>query len=335
MSTYKCVASIAGLTGEATVDIGSEAVSVAGMGEKAIVLSFADIADMRLLNYRVHVRLTKGEAVFSKLGYQTENFFEKLWLAFAGMSERSLFIEGARIMSCEGDYAYEETVARASSIAKLTLYSDCLSIVPHDAGARRVPLCFVDSLERNGFAMNMRLDTGERYRVARLGRETDPFFKRLSELRERAGAEWRKAHGMLERDLRSRLGDATEAYQVFCALPATVVQGLFSAHDEAFWFAAVSGDRAAVELVTDEQSATYLYSFDTEPAAFVAALRHAMEAVKTNRRLIFMPQDDLEAVPLYRMALERSAHTRFLRACSAGRIVHAASWKKRLEEFFA
>ncbi len=335
MSTYKCVASIAGHTGEATVGIGSEAVTIAGMGDGRMVLSFADIVDMRLLNYRVHVRLAKGEAVFSKLGYQTESFFEKLWLAFAGMSERSLFIEGTRIMSCEGDYAYEELVAQASSIAKLTLYSDCLSIVPHDAGARRVPLCFVESLERDGFAMNMRLDTGERYRIARLGRDTDPFFKRLAELREQVGANWRKAHRELERDLQSRLGDAAEAHQAFCALPATVVRGLFSAHDEAFWFAAVSDGRAAVELVTDEQSATYLYGFDTEPAAFVAALRHAMEAVKTNRRLIFMPQDDLETVPLYRMALERSAHTRFLRACSSGRVVHTASWRKRLEEFFA
>ena len=251
------------------------------------------------------------------------------------MSERALFLEGAPIISCEGDYSYEEPDAQAQSIAKLALYDDCLCIVPHDSGARRVPLCFAGEPVREGFSLSLSLDTGERYRIARLGANTDPFFKKLAERRSNVAAAWAAAHEALDQNIGMRLGGASDAYETFRALPAKVSQGLFSADDAAFWFAAVAPGRAAVELVTDEQTATYLYLFDVEPEMFVARLRHAMEAVKTNRRIIYLPPDELEAIPLYRMAVDRSSHVRFLRACNAGRIIHTASWRERLMEFFA
>ncbi len=124
-------------------------------------------------------------------------------------------------------------------------------------------------------------------------------------------------------------------YRAFQDLNASVEIGLFSADDEAFWFAAVAKNRAAVELVCDEKTATYLYTFSSSPAQFTASLRHAMEAVKHHRRLIFLSDEELANEPLFRMAVDRSSHVRFLRNCNAGRIVHTANWGTRLTEFFA
>ena len=274
------------------------------------------------------------EAQIAKLGYLTEEFFEKLWQAYSDKSEQSLFIDSELVMCSVGDYAYTEPGVAKSSIAKLALHADCLCILPHDVGARRVPLCFADIPTREEFALEVRLDTGEEYRIARLGGDTDPFFGKLADAREKVVTRWLEAHRTLDANLNVRLGGAAAAYETFQSLDADVVRGLFSADDDAFWFAAIGEGRAAVELVTDEKSATYLYHFDIARADFEDKLRHAMEAMKANRRIIYVPQEDVDAEPLYLMAVERSPHVRALRSYNAGRAIHSASWAGKVVDFF-
>ena len=334
MGAYECVASLPDGSFAAQAEIADDAIVLHGP-EGRRTLPFVDLMDMRLLNYHLHLAMRGYEAEISQLGYQTEDFFEKLWKAYEAKSREALFIASPLVMESEGDYSYAEPGVERQSIAKLELHADCLCIVPHDVGARRVPLCFSEPPVRDGFAMTVRVDTGEWYRVARLGHDTDPFFSKLADARDAACAQWQAAHRRLEGDLRSRLGDAADEYRAFQSLPATVSCGLFAADDESFWFAAISEDRAAVELVTDEKAATYLYRFDTAPSVFESSVRHAMEAVKKNRRIIFLPDDELVGEPLYRMAIDRSAPVRFLRSCNAGRIIHTERWDEKLRGFFA
>ena len=341
MAAYECAALLPGSAAdtqplEARAEITEDAIILSGgqLGSR-VGLPFVDLMDMRLLSHRLHLAMREGEAVLSQLGYQTEDFFEKLWAAYSARSRKSLFIDEPLVMASEGDYAYTEPGIERKSIACLELYPDCLCILPHDAGARRVPLCFAESPARDGFALDIALDTGERYRIARLGRDTDPFFETLTNRHAHTVKAWRAAHRDLEQNLEARLGNAAEALHVFRAQAPCVACGLFSSDDEAFWIAGISEGRAAVELVCDEQTATYLYRFTVAPDAFLASLHHAMEAVKTNRRVIYLPEEELPGEPLFRMAIERSSHVRFLRSCNAGRIIHTASWEQRVAEFFA
>ena len=333
MSAYNCTAELATGAFEAKAQITDDAIELRGGG--CATIPFVDLMDMRLLNYHLHLSLRNGEAVISKLGYQTEEFFEKLWQAYAKKSLESLFVTGDPVIACEGDYSYAEPGISRSSIAKLELRDDSLCIIPHDVGARRVPLCFAQAPIRDGFALAATLDTGETYRVARLGANTDPFFKHMTSLQKQAVSDWEAAHRALGQNLEARLGDSLGAYQAFCGLGVSVTTGLFSADDDAFWFAAIGNGRAAVELVCEEKAATYLYRFSTDAGQFAASLRHAMEAVKRHRRLIFLTDEELASEPLFRMAVDRSAHVRFLRSCNAGRIIHASNWASKLAEFFS
>lgn len=335
MSSYECRAWLPQGEFQAKATIATDAIVLRGDGGQHATLPFADLMDMRLLNYRLRLEMRDFEAQISHLGYHTEDFFEKLWQAYSKKSQESLFITGAFAMESEGDYAYVEPQAQRRSIAKLALYSDCLCIVPHDVGARRVALCFANPPVREGFSLTITLDTGEHYRIARLGRDTDPFFSKLTQARDRSVARWQEAHRALERGLRARLGEASDAYEVLDSLDARVTCGLFSADDEAFWLMAIADGRAAIELVTDEKTATYLYRFSSSQSEFEGAVRHAMEAVKKNRRIIFLDQRDLPGEPLYRMTIERSGHIRFLRSCNVGRIIHSSSWAEKVRDFFA
>lgn len=158
--------------------------------KRRVSVPFCDLMDMRLLNYRLHLSLRDSEMAISYLGFQTEEFFDKLWAAYAAKSVESLFVEDGLLISCEGDYSYREPERETKSIAKIELHEDCLCIVPHDVGARRVPLCFALTPVRDGFSLRIDLDTGERYSLARLGANTEPLFGRLVGLRERAVSDW-------------------------------------------------------------------------------------------------------------------------------------------------
>lgn len=331
MNAYECVVTSGGESLEAKLALGREGIQSVGGGR--LQISYADIFDMRLLNYRILLTLRTGTIEVSQLGYQTEDFFERLWDALNARSRASLFVEGSPLMCSEGDYSYFEPDAKPHGIAKLEVFDACVCLYPHDIGARRVPLCFADECVREGFSLTLALDTGERYRIARLGRDTNPFFDRVEASRERTRAKWKNAHAALEHELDARLGDARERYAVLESGASKVEVGLFSSDSEWFWMVAVQAGRAVVEMVTNEDTAAYLYEFEGAAQEFVRSLRHAMEATQLNRRIVFATEDEVERTPLYRMSVDRNAHVRFLRGCNVGRIIHTSGWEDRVRAF--
>lgn len=334
MGAYSCLAALGGSTYEASAVIGAESLEL-NLGTRTEQISFADILDWRLIRYHLFLETTDGTVELSQLGFKTEDFFNNLWLAYNQRSMASLFAEGNAALHSEGDYHYIEAETERKSIAKLELFPDCLCILPHDDGARRVPLCFVEDLQRLNFSLNIRLDTGEQYCIARLGRDTEPFFGKLTDLCGKTKAAWLQAHAELEQTLERRLGEQADRLAALRQTGQTIVSGLFSPQAEQFWYGAIGGGRAAIELCTGDQTAIYLYRYTVSDAEFLAGLRHAMEAVGTHRELIFLEESQLQQNPLYRMSVARSRHVRFLRSCSAGRIIHSGTWQTQLQNFFA
>ena len=305
-------------------------------GGGALLLDYSRIDDCRLLDYRVLLDTPDGVYELSRLGQQTEAFFEKLWAAYAARSRESLFIEGAASLEAEGEYAYADDGGSAKGKAKLDLRPLCVSIVPHNAGARRIPLCFVQDLRLDDYVITAELDTGERYELARLGRDTLPFYEMLGKYRDETQHQWTQQHSALLGALDARLGDSAEKYRFLQNLRggANTATGLFAADSSDFWFVSFGEGRAAVELVLEEKAATYLYRFAGERAVFETRLRHAMEAMGPHREIIFMEAAALQANPLYVMALQRNAHLRFLRESMSGRAVHTGGWNDKVETFF-
>ncbi len=327
---YSCRVSCDRLEAEAECMIGGEALSVRTKGG-GMQVDYSDLSDIRLIDYRVVLETAGGKVEISSLGRQTEDFFENLWEAYGERSREALFVASEPLYAGEGDYAYTEQGFEAHGIAKVALYPDCLCIFPHDDRARRIPLCFADAPEAADFWISLRLDTGDIYRVGRMGRSFDAVSEKIVTLQQKVAQRWRKAHKELADDLSARLGADAEGYRRMESLGCRMVTGLYSLEDESFWFAGIRDGKAAVEWVTQEQTATYLYTFDTDEAVFERSLRHALESAALHREVIYT---DLDGKPLYRMTVRRSYHLRFLRDRFAGRIIHNSSWPERLWEFF-
>lgn len=330
---YNCTIASSVYTGEAIAHIGKEGLDFQ-TGKGAFPLDYADVHGFCLKDWHFFLHTSTGTVELSHMGHDTEGFYEELWLAYNRRSRESLFIEGESFMNAEGEYSYADDGGRAKGTAKLCLYPTCVCIMPPDWGARRIPLCFVQDLMLDGYTIRILLDTEESYELIRLGRDTKPFFDNLGKFRKEAQVQWQEAHAALESNLDNRLGEALGRYnflQDICGKDH-VISGLFSPEGSEFWIAAFGNGLAAVELITEEKSATYLYRFAGDEKVFERRLRHAMEAMGVHREIIFMEEDALKKNPLYSMGVERNAHLRFLRGCMTGRVTHTESWEKRIVE---
>lgn len=321
-----------GIESEAAVLVGEEGIEISA-GKRTIYVDFSSVLDFRLINYHFHLYTKEGETVLSKMGLDTEGFFENFWLAFDARTRRSLFLKSAAERESEGDYTYTEDGKTYNGKAKVSLFEDCLCLLPHNIGARRIPLCFADKPAINGYQLTVNLDTGESYTVARLGHDTLPFFEKLEAFRNNSTARWNSAHAELEKNIIGRLGELAPRYEFIKQNCDRVFCGLFSPDNDAFWFAGIKNNKAAAELIIGESAATYLYEFSVPDVRFEADMRHAYEAVNANREVIYADEQTVAAKPLYQMAIDRSSHVRFLRGCSAGRIIHNAAWQKNMLEF--
>lgn len=326
---YQCRLTTAGRSRPAECTIGRDSVHFTADGEQ-LSIDFADLQDIRLINYHLTLATSGGAYELAELGRDTEPFFENLWNAFTTRSKEALFAECEPLYKGEGDYAYTETDGSQHGIAKIELLPDSLVLSPHDRMARRIPLCFVQKIIAENFGITTTLDTGDTYTIRRIGRDTEAVFEKICATSNKVRKEWQEAHRDLEEHIQERLGDRDDEYRHITSLGCKMIAGLYRLNGDGFWFAGLKDGRAAVELVTQEQSATYMYTYGNSDEDFEHCLRHAMESAGLHREVIFA---DLSDKPLYRMTVERSYHLRFLREHNTKRIIHNQSWAKNLSEF--
>lgn len=281
-------------------------------------IDFADVSFIRPLNHRVYITLFDGKtAEVSMLGFSFDGFWEELVKLFGERTRASLFIEEEKLMDCEGEYDLPESSAapREAGRGRVQLYTDAVCILPVSSHAVRIPLCYADRITLDGYILQIQMRTGEHYTVGRMGYDTRPFAERCMNQAKKTGAAREKLlQGIHPRD----------------RFPE---KGLFrTAQTEEYWLSAYGQNCCAVELFTGESAATYLYRFQNREL-FTFRLEEAMEAVGSHREIIFLSEDELKEKPLYRMAVHRSEAVRFLRSCSAGRIIHTAAHGEKLSEF--
>lgn len=274
-------------------------------------LDYADIKTITPRNHRVLIETIDGMWEISMLGYSFDGFCKELTDRFGARALEALFVKGTPQMSCEGEY----NIPGESGRCRIHLYPDSVCLLPDTVRARRIPLCFIDSIRENGYLITLWMTTGEQYTFGRMGYDTKPFFERIESNRKK----------ILERRTGQQKALSLES-------PFTH-NGLFRTDEPGSFMAVFGQDGCAVELKTQEETATYLYRFSGQQDAFYQQLCYAMEAVGTNREVIFIDEEKLQKKPVYRMTIDRTPAVSFLRAASAGRLIHNAGWLARLEEF--
>ncbi|MBO4646466.1 MAG: hypothetical protein J5642_08125 [Bacteroidales bacterium] len=318
-------------TADATCLILNDALQINTL-QKQLRLDFSAIRSFKLKNYQLLIETSNSTVGLSGLGRQTENFFEKLWLAYNSRCKEALFIEGPVLYEGEGDFILSEQGEAQQGLAKIALYPNCLAIYPQNFNARRFPLCFSETPNAESYRLSLSLDTGDFLQISRLGRNCLDVFEKICHQRSQIIQQWNDLHQELAAQLPNRLGDNVDEYEQMQQLGCHIISGLYTTDSEGFWFAGLHHGKAAVELVSQEQTATYLYQYDSPDALFESTLRHAMESVALHREVIFT---DLSDKPLYQMTVQRSRFLQFLRDHNTGRLIHNSGWAAGLSSFFS
>lgn len=278
-------------------------------------IDFADFKAFRPINHRVFIDTLNGETVeISMLGFSYDGFLKELTDRYADRSMEALFIEEEEIMRCEGDYYLPGERGRGTVV----LLPDAVCILPPTCRAIRIPLCFTREIRLDGYKLTIVMTSGAEYAVGRMGYDTKPFAERAV----KAAAQTKK-----KRDRAVAEHKITQPFEH---------RGLFRTETpELYWLAAFGDGRCAVELFTDDDSATYLYSFSEPKDEFLRNVEEAMEAMGVHREIIYLSAEELEAKPLYRMSVMRSEAVRYLRERSSGRLIHSKNHQSRLTDFLS
>lgn len=284
-----------------------------GLHIGARFVDFADFKAIRPINHRVYIDTLSGEEIeVSMLGFSYDGFLEELCECFSNRSMEALFAEEEPIMRCEGEYTLPTEKGRGTII----LLPDAICILPLTCNSVRIPLCFTREIKLDGYLLNVTMQSGVTYTVGRMGYDTKPFAERAQKAAKLTKNKRKKALAKLE----------AKAPYSHC--------GLFRTEQpELYWLAAFGDGRCAIELFTDDDSATYLYSFSGLREEFMQTVDEAMEAMGVHREIIYLSDEQLEEKPLYKMSVARSAAVRFLRDKSCGRLIHNASHSERLYDF--
>jgi hypothetical protein len=138
-------------------------------------VDYYTINAISLEDYVVFLYTWYGRYKFSYLGSFCEAFYDELLTAYNAAVLRSLFVSGNPLLTASGDYRYTESGATAAGAAPIAVFDNCVTVLPPDLSARRIPLCFVQRINKGDFECTLCLDTGENYTFARLGYDTEPF----------------------------------------------------------------------------------------------------------------------------------------------------------------
>lgn len=164
---------------KAKITVGSDGLLITSRFDQLPIL-YGEIRAFVLRDSWVELRAAEGTVAFSRMGQNAQWLYEKLFVAYNKEVKKALLVEGNPGFEAEGDYIAEEDGMTRQGHGMIRLYEDCLLLLPPDENARRIPLCFLTSMEKGDFSLVLALSTGERYTLRGLGRELDNLDRLLT-----------------------------------------------------------------------------------------------------------------------------------------------------------
>ncbi|MCL2032788.1 MAG: hypothetical protein FWG96_05930 [Methanomassiliicoccaceae archaeon] len=178
------------VNGEVKMTIGENSLTASALLDTAEI-PFVKMDTLEYANHNITVRTEKEEYVFSRMGNWAQPFFDALCEAYNKAVLRAFFISGNHILATTGDYRFiEGGIVFSGSKVPIRVYENCVVTLPPNTYARRIPLCFVNKIDKGEHELTLKLNTGESYTFSKMGYDTVPFTeaveKNIRALREKS-----------------------------------------------------------------------------------------------------------------------------------------------------
>jgi len=179
------------VNGEAKLNIAENSFFVKGVFDIAEI-PYAKVNALEFADYTTVAKTDEGDFVLSRMGNWAQPFYDSLCDAYNKAVLRSFFVTGNPVFTASGDYRLAVDGAVTNNKAPIRLFADCIAALPPNCSARRIPLCFVNGIEKGDFSLTLKLNLGEEYTFSKLGYDTARFAemieKNIRTLYEKANA---------------------------------------------------------------------------------------------------------------------------------------------------
>ena len=162
------------VNGEVKLKVGENAFTASGLFDLAEI-PYARVNALGYADYTVNVKTDDGDYAFSRMGSWAQGFYDALCEAYNKAVLRAFFVSGNPILKASGDYRLAENGTVANDKAPASVYENCVVALPPNGNARRIPLCFVNGIDKGNFEFTLKLNMGESYTFSKLGYETARF----------------------------------------------------------------------------------------------------------------------------------------------------------------
>jgi hypothetical protein len=173
---YTGMVSSSRFTGEAKLLIYAAGLTLNGLFE-SVSVAYADMDSITLDNHAMQIKTNSDTIVISHIGEACEWFCRDLYEAYNKKVLSSFLVTGEPVFETEGQYAY----GVLSGDAKISVFSDCLSILPPNLRARRIPFAFITGMKRENYKLTITINSEEIYTFSMLGPDFDPLEKAIAD----------------------------------------------------------------------------------------------------------------------------------------------------------
>ena len=107
--------------------------------DRALSLSYADVIELKAMDYAVALATGNETYTISRLGYDTDAFYQQVLAAYNAKVLESLFVSGTPLIEAKGHYSFSAEGRTSLGSAVIQLYERCLVLLPANLDARRIP----------------------------------------------------------------------------------------------------------------------------------------------------------------------------------------------------
>ena len=221
--TYTGQLNSAPLTGRAEFFAAEDALEMSA-GGTSVRLPYSAVQTLKHENFIVRAESDDGVYEFSRLGADEDWFYDEVLKALNFKVQKSFFETGAALVEIEARCLLTDETGQSGGRAVVRVFDESLLVLTPDRSARRLPLGFLKTLQKESYSVRMTFDSGENLTIFEAGFDLTPLLDTLDEVLYRL-AKKRVSHlkTLLPSLPSSDITRLTSAYRMNTAIPVTEI----------------------------------------------------------------------------------------------------------------
>ena len=172
------------LSGDCTVILKKEDITIMPKFNEPIYLTFRDIVSINEVDHKINLTLTSKEILtIFKLGYKFDDFLRVLSRYRNEITIKDMLMhESLKISGIDAEYAYfNESGNKLTGKCDIRLYESALLLIPEKDEIVRIPYCDIQHVSEENYSLNIITDFNESLMLSKMGSKIDYLTKTLGE----------------------------------------------------------------------------------------------------------------------------------------------------------